>query len=234
MGRSSVAVRSTEKKEITLRELENLETSAVYVINSSPRSHRGEIIFSVPRPNGVGEDVIRVPKTWIPVDLSDQVEKKNLMQSSRFRLNVSKKLLTLIHPDVAERVLEGEDATAEKERLDNLRSAATALMRSAPTTGRNNDDDDDDEPQTPTQRRRKAMLKQQEDSNAQDPVVKGGDVVTSAFDVLLQSLEGKRQDAVLNALRSEGSLSRKELKKVISKFGDMDKVTKWAEKKLEK
>lgn len=234
MARVAAVVRGNDTKEITLQQLERNPGNSVFVLNSSPRTHRGEIIFSVPRPNGVGEDIVRVPKTWVPVDLTDQVEKKNLLESTRFRQNISKKLLTLVHPDYAEKVLNSESAQVERERLDNLRSASTALMRAAPTTAK--DEEEEDENETPTTRRRKANLNRMEESNepGESPLPSSVGSVTAKFDLLLRNLSKKRsQDVILNALRNEGALTRKELNKVVAMFGSMPRVVRWAERKLE-
>ncbi len=231
MAKTAV-VRGSDKKEITVRELEMMDDNSVYVINIAPRAARGEILFSVPRPNGVGEDMVKIPKTWIPVDLTDQVEKKNLLASSRFRTNLNKKLLMLVHPDYARRVLETDRALVEKERIDNLKSVASALAKGSPTTEQN---EEDDEYETPTTRRRRANVDTLHENNepSTSPAHSSTAGQDARFDILVRELAKKRsQDVVINALASEGELTRKELRKVLGTFGHMPKVVKWAERKL--
>ena len=226
--RASV-VKGNMQKTITLQELERSSSNSVYVLNNSSdaKRGRGDILFSMPRQDG-GEDVVRVPKTWIPVDLTDQVEKPTLLRSSRFRRVVSSDMVTLLHPDYAEKMLESEAAQEEKERLDNEREAARAMLAANPTTPK---DEDEDEDETPQQRRRKEAQNKREESEGGTT---GVEQTTAKFDLLLGRLQGEgNQIRILNALRNEGPLTRKQLKKVLKTFASLSKVVAWAEKRLE-
>ena len=219
-------------KNITIRELEKMKDSSVFVVNASPRTHRGDILFQVSRPNGDGADIVRVHKTWIPQDLADQIPREQLMASANFRQTVSKGLIELIHPDYAEGVLKSEDAKEELGRLRNMMSAANAILNSASVT--------DHDERTPTQRRRdinqtnEANEKAEEEARAEE--VSGvQDSKIVAFDSFLNTLEGKQETEVINALRNEGGFSRAEIKKILARFGDdYPRVKKWAEKLLQK
>ena len=56
----------------------------------------------------------------------------------------------------------------------------------------------------------------------------------SQFEILLESLQGKKQSEVLNALRNEGDFTKKELRLIKFKFEEHSKVVNWAEKRLER
>ena len=218
-------------KNITIRELEKMTESSIFVVNSSPRTHRGDILFQVSRPNGDGADIVRIHKTWIPQDLADQIPRAQLMASANFRQTVSKGLIELIHPDYAEGILKTQDAKEEAARIRNMISAANAILNSASVT------DNDD--RTPTQRRREINQQNEADEMADEQArqeaagVQDSKIV--AFDSFLNTLEGKTETEVINALRNEGGFNRNEMKKILARFGDdYPRVKKWAEKNLQK
>jgi len=223
---TKAVVSSSVKKVLSMRELENLPGHAVFVVNTSPRNLRGDIIFSAPKLSGNSADVVRIVKTWIPQDLSEQVPRAQLMASSEFRKTVRNGLCQLIHPVYAERVLETEDAIAEQTKINNLRNAARAMARAEETTG----DDEGDTRRTPTKDRRTRNQAhaaanpktEMTDSQGEDP-----------FNVFLTSLENKKETDILNALRNEGQFTKKELKKARKAFIDHTRVVRWIDKKIE-
>lgn len=224
MGRASVAVRGNMKKELSIQELEAQgEKGSVYVINTSPRGSRGDVLFSAPKKNGNGSDVVRITKTWIPQDLTDQVTKAQLLESSEFRKTVRKGLIKLVTADYAELILTQSDAQEEAQRIANLRSAAQQILRSTPVT----DTDEEEEPKSPVAKRRKENIAKQEQE------AQGITIGDSAFDVFLTSLQGKSETEMMNALKNEGSFTRKELKKIQAVYGEVPRVSKFIAKKLQ-
>jgi hypothetical protein len=219
-------VSSKVKQEITIRELEESTAGSVFAVNNSPRSHRGDILFSTPKMHGNGIDAVRVVKTWIPQDLTEQVTKQQLLNSSEFRKTVSKGLIRLINPEYADVVLASDDARAEQQRIANARSASQNIMRAANLTSSKDEKDN----LTPTQKRRQANLAAADEDNADR--APNMDSSESPFDVMINSLTTKSETEVLNALRNEGELTRKELKKVAAVFEHFPRVQKFCEKKL--
>lgn len=228
MAKSSVVMSSKVKKYMSIQELEDLgNVGGVYVENTSPRDMRGDIIFSAPKLRGVGADVVRIVKTWIPQDLTNIVTKEQLLQSSEFRQTVTKGLIKILTRDYARQVLAHADAVQERDRIENMRRATRNIIKALPTTGR----EQDEENQTPTQARRaKNLAKAQEENADAQPQVPG----QSPFEVMLTRLSGmKDQTEILNALRGEGSFTKKELRAIISTLADFPRVVNWANKKLE-
>lgn len=213
------------KKGLTLRELENSTDKSIYIVNTSPKELRGEILFDVPKRNGQGADLVKIAKTWIPQDLCEQLPRDQILESANFRGTLNKGLIKLVAPEYAEEVLAGEDAQQEVSRIRNQRNAANAILNSSTMTG-NRKKDEDDEKQTPTQLRRKANLAQAEEDNETRQVATAG---AQKFDTYLESLGNKGNETdILNELRSEGGFTKKELKKILIKFEDYKKICKWA------
>lgn len=119
-----------QRMRTTLEELEKSEVGPVWVINNTGDvlDMAANLMFSVPKINGTGTDPVRVPRTFIPLDLTQQVPKKQLMQSSEFRNTVRKGHLRLVSPEYAAAVMKLPDAQAELQRLtENMRASSASL-----------------------------------------------------------------------------------------------------------
>jgi len=218
-------VSSKTPKEITLAQLEETEKGSVFVINMSPRGYRGEIMFSAPKLNGNGADVVRIAKSWIPQDLTLQVTKQQLMMSSEFRGTVNKGLIRLLNPKYAEQILALDDARAEAEKLANERNAARSILRTA-QLNEERDEKEIEREKTPTQRRREEnQRKAEEDVTAR--------AMETQFEAFLNTLDGKNETEVMNALKGEGGFTRKELRQIKDRFGEFPRIVRWIEKRLE-
>jgi len=72
---------------------------------------------------------IRIPKTWIPIELSEQVDKGALLKSHSFRQAVFNGTLVLIKPEAAIKTLESEEGKAEdanvRERMRSMAATGT-------------------------------------------------------------------------------------------------------------
>jgi len=106
----------TTKQFLTIGEAEKSDSSSVWVINSS--DPKGNINFSVSDGMG-GQVVIRVPVTWIPLDLTTQATKATILASPRFRDLLAKKFMTLVSEEYATSVMEQKAAQDEHARLMN-------------------------------------------------------------------------------------------------------------------
>lgn len=107
----SLKNRALGLKRLSLHELEKAESSSVYVINAS--QPRGHINLTVS--DGMGKPVaVRAPISYIPVDLSYQATKQNLIGSPAFRTLVAKKVLLIVESDAAT-AFNGTDSDARGE-----------------------------------------------------------------------------------------------------------------------
>lgn len=106
-------------KTIQLTELENSDTTHVYVLNNS--NPKGLINFQCN--DGLGNSVtIVIPITWIPVDLTTQVIKNSLVTNPQFRRLVSGKMLLLAEPKAAEEILASREGSDELKRIFDMYS----------------------------------------------------------------------------------------------------------------
>jgi len=212
-----VSLSSKTPRYISLQDLEDTKETSVYVINTSPKNMRGDVLFVADKPNGRSSDTVRVMLTWIPQDLTELTPRRQLLNSSEFRRTIAKGLIRLVNPAYARKVLETEDAQVEVARLENLRSAARASLQGITVT-------DIDSERTTARVSRGARAVQEEESSQQG---------MTQFDHFLRGLEGKGQVEVLNALRNLASFTKKQLKKVIAEFEQFPRVVNYAKKQLE-
>lgn len=76
--------------------LEQSDRGGVFCLNDTPANRRSQVIFTVAKTNGIGLDSIYIPAMTYPVELTAQVTKKQLLESSEFRKAVSMRYIRLI------------------------------------------------------------------------------------------------------------------------------------------
>jgi len=133
-------VSSTIDKYTTLEALEKEEKGPVYVINNLKGAFKGMVIIPIARRSGNGQDVVRIPPTFIPVDLTMQVSKSQLMDSTEFRRTVGKKLVILVNPEYARRLLATADAQEEARQVSENMARAKLLVESQIMNGNTNEE----------------------------------------------------------------------------------------------
>lgn len=104
---------------------------AIWGINTSDQSAlgvNGEVLLAIPKRNGNGQpDLLNVPQTWLPQELTRMIPRQRLLGSSEFRKAVNQKLIGLIDEETARRLLRQSGAVEEQARLD----AQTKHVRNA-------------------------------------------------------------------------------------------------------
>lgn len=115
---------------VRISDLEKTKGGPVWAINKTRGASRSLLVLSVPKPQG-GSDSVKIPVTYLPVDLTGQVPKGQLMASSDFRRAVTSGYLELIDEASANKILEGPGAAEELRRLreeDNSLTADSARL----------------------------------------------------------------------------------------------------------
>ena len=107
----------------------NKDSSSVWVTNNS--NPKGNINLTMN--DGMGANmVVRIPVTFIPVDLATQASKAALVASPTFRRLVSMGMLVIISDDDANRVMSTPQAQKEAARIYNLVQELTTDASSMP------------------------------------------------------------------------------------------------------
>ncbi len=84
-------------KNITLSEFERDETQkSLYCINTTKGRSRGQVIFSVPRAGTMGMESVIIPPTFIPIELTAQANRDQLLASTDLRKAIAKGLIELV------------------------------------------------------------------------------------------------------------------------------------------
>lgn len=204
-------------KVIEISDLEGRNSNEpIWVLNTSVSSdagQAGEIHIGIPKQNGTKIDPLFVPQTWLPIEVTKQIPREQLLASSEFRQSINKNLLALIAPESALKILEQEGAKEELTRLDELRRHI----------------------------RQAGAAKTLTTSKAEVTMVAGGDIeavadhqkaeVTSdddsglapGFAMFAEKIKGMDDINALNALRSRRRFNRKELAFLKSNLPDKPK-----------
>lgn len=100
--------------------------NSLYVVNTSDRaegSRRTELLMTFDF-NG-NPRTIAIPNTWIPIDLTSYVHDiEIILRNSDFMHFVTRRLIAVIDPDVAQDALEEKDAIAEFQRIHGIDDSA--------------------------------------------------------------------------------------------------------------
>lgn len=202
------------KKFMTIEQLEETDKGAVYVINATSGELGGNLLFSVPKLNGNGQDLIRVPKTFIPIDLSMQVSRKQLLDSSEFRTTVHKGLIKISSPQYAKALLESEDGKAEQQRIQNEMRAARMVVENAVVQDTSEDD---------------YIEVKQVEKEAKASAEKDTKTVSIKLQTLCANAKHEEwtQIKITTALRNYGDLSKKDISFVSKQFKDSPRIRKY-------
>lgn len=120
---------------ITISQAERSESSSVWALNGTIGSGRPQGVVNITITEGNGRaQVVKMPVTRIPVDLTTQATKSALLMSPDFRRLVSAQIIMLISEEDAIKMLDNDDARAEQRRLLDIEAThdASDLLPSAP------------------------------------------------------------------------------------------------------
>lgn len=105
---------------LSIRDLNDSKDFDVWVLNNFSGDARGDIYIDVAKQSGQGTDLIMIPNTFVPVNLSDQVSKKQLIKSSDFRRAINSRYVLLISDKDAADKLAEDGAQEEADRVRGL------------------------------------------------------------------------------------------------------------------
>lgn len=224
---------SRGRKFTTIEELEKSEKGPIWVLNNTRDALEGKIVVSIPKKNGNGSDVIRVPRSFIPFDLTMQVGRAQILDSSDFRQTVGKKLLKLITPEYAAVLLATAEAKEEQTRLKNDENKAKMALKKAGivdevSSGVGEDDEEEFfEVSASSERGKKAAAKKteqkakaKEDTSKRSPSIKVQNLVATA------TRDEQTDTQILAAIKRMSNLKRIDLSYLSKQYQDKPKIIK--------
>lgn len=199
------------KKYLSISNLEQGDSkSPIWAINGAATSEigqPGEIHVGIPKINGASKvDDLYLPQTWLPINLTDQIPRAQLLAASEFRNAVLNKLIVLVTEEFAAEVLAQDGAEEEQARLDQQRRA----IREA--TGAR------------TIQQSGAEITALDGSTLPDAAPASKTELSATFIMFVNNLESKNDIETLNAIRGRGKLSGKELSHLSKKMTNKPKV----------
>lgn len=111
---------AADKTDLTVSEALRISDTQLFVLNTSgrvnPEGKRSDVLIDISMPNGANQ-LVTIPDTWMPSDITDTVPRKIALNSPMFRRAIQQGLIGIISTNAAERMLMGEDAAEERRRL---------------------------------------------------------------------------------------------------------------------
>jgi len=83
-----------------IKETKDETGSALFIVNTMKRN-KGQILFSCMGELG-SPQTVKVPATWIPVDLTEQAQREKLINSTEFKALLRKGVITIVMANVSD------------------------------------------------------------------------------------------------------------------------------------
>ena len=210
------------KKYLTVTEIEaQSHQEPIWALNGSAHSEigqAGDVHVGIPKVNGGTKiDALYLPLSWLPVCLTDQIPRAQLLASSEFRNSVNTKLLMPITTEYANQINQQEGASEERDRLVQRRREvreATAA-RSITQSGAE-------------------IVNTTEISDRGEEVESKVAEIDPGFIMFANTLRDKPDIEVINALRGRGKINRREIKHLVKLLADKAKTVAFLQAKLGK
>lgn len=188
----------------------------IYIINTADEvSAEGEVCCAIPNPNNQSPDILRIDQTWIPIDLTDKIPRKQLIESTAFRQLINSGLVKLVDSGWAQAVLSDPQAKSELQRLRNQQNMIRNALKSktlqdiSKNIQFDNKDDADGEAdkQVKTKATRAVKMREEAEAVNMDPDEDDGPSVSPNAAALGASLSLKEDADIMNILRGRKGLS---------------------------
>lgn len=112
------------KKFTSVDDIELTDIGGVYCLNTTPETKRSQVVFTVAKMQGTGTDNILIPVMTYPVELTTQVTKRQLLNSSEFRRAISMGYIRLITREYFNQLMSEPGAMEIVNReLNNMKRA---------------------------------------------------------------------------------------------------------------
>ena len=115
---------TNKMKYLTVSQAEQSNESNVWVLNTSGGGGAAKGIVNLTIVEGNGRaSVLRVPVTFIPIDLTTQATKNAVLSNPDFRRLIAAKVISIISDEEAQAMLSSDKAKEENRRLLNIEHA---------------------------------------------------------------------------------------------------------------
>jgi len=210
-------------RHLTIAEIEDpsYTSRSLWVLNSGPSSVyelEGTILLSIPGTSGQQQaQALKIPATWLPIDLTASFPKHRILESTDFRAAVRNELLSIVDDKTAQRLLAQTGAKEEQKRLiaeaRRIRDAGAArTINDSNVTITRADGVKDDEDENPVY----MSGDDGKEVNVAKAAAQGLDVdengLTPKFVMFAQKVEAGTDIYALNALKTRSKFSRREYK----------------------
>lgn len=200
---------------LTIRDLEKTDKGGIFVLNKTMGIEKGRIVFPVPKANGMGSDAVIIPGTFIPIDLTEQVSRKQLLESSEFRKCVNSRRIEIITEEEYARLMGQEGAKEENDRLYNVQQAYMNTVQSLDNILDANQNNVVDPALASLQRNQAGRAEIASGDVNEDDIR----ITPAVLQVIASLEEDKEEMAAINTLRSLGELTEEDYRYVLRNAG---------------
>jgi len=202
---------------LTIAQLERgTITDPIWALNGSASSKvraQGEVHVGIPKQNGTKTDDLHLPQSWLPVCLTEQVPRRQLLEASEFRNAVASGLIIPITEDYALALLSQEGAQEEKDRLNEREQQIKDATAARTIQGSGAD---------------VITVEELTNINAGASVAGAEDdkpnALSSGFTMFVASIKDKAPIEALNRIRSRGQYTKPEIKYMLKELQHNEKV----------
>lgn len=122
-----------------LREKE--EGAPIWTLNKTRGASRGPVLFACSRQSGSETDSIRIPDTWLPINICEQLPRKQILDAPSFRSSARNGMISFLTDEEAEDMFTKTGAQEELRRISqqNAQIAGEVAKQFADHDGPNQD-----------------------------------------------------------------------------------------------
>ena len=212
-------------KYLTISDLEEQEgNQPIWALNGSSQSEvgqAGDVHVGIPKINGSGKiDSLYLPQTFLPINITEQIPRAQLMASSEFRTAVNSRLLILITREYADELMQIDGVEDEKERLMQLRRQVREATAARSITQSGAD----------------IVNTAEIDDGGTKVEAGGGDEngLSIGFEMFANNLQNQPDVQVMNAIRGRGRMNRREINHLMKLLHDKPKTIELLSRTLNK
>ena len=207
-------------KFLTISELEQGDQShPIWALNGSSESEAnqpGEVHVGIPKINGTKVDDLHLPQTWLPVCLTDQIPRAQLLASSEFRNAVNNRLVVLISKEFSQEILQQDGVDEERQRLLDMSQSVRNATQS----------------RTISQSGAEVVSTTELANASRDtPDQADPNELAPSFVMFANTLSDKTDIEALNLIRGRGKFTGKELDHLVSALVDKPKTIEFIREK---